>query len=139
VQLPFNLMDQRHQQNFALAEENDVGVMIRSVLLKGLLSNRSEDLHPALSDVRKHIEHYHQFIGNGIQDMPTLAVKFALSFKEVSSVLVGIDKMEYLRQSLEAADGNYMNADTLQKAQALAYPDPAFLDLPHWERMGWLT
>jgi aryl-alcohol dehydrogenase-like predicted oxidoreductase len=138
VQLPFNLMDQRHHENFALAEAHGVGIVIRSVLLKGLLSNRGNDLHPALADVRKHILLYDRLIGDGIKDLSTLALKFALSCKEVSSVLVGIDKMEYLRQSLAAADGIYMNAHTLNRARSMAYPDPAFLDLPHWERMGWL-
>lgn len=139
VQLPFNLMDQRHQDNFGLAAESGVGIMIRSVLLKGLLSNRAENLHPALQEVKKHIHLYSQLLGNGSSDLSTLALKFALSFEEVSSVLVGMDRMEYLTKSLAAADGNYLKPEGLQKARALAYPDPAFLDLPHWERMGWLT
>lgn len=139
VQLPFNLMDQRHQQFFGIAAENGVGIMVRSVLLKGLLSNRAENLHPALGNVRSHISRYDQLLGTDFEDLPTLAQKFALSFREVSTVLVGMDRMEYLMKSLQVADGKYLRTALLEEARGLAFPDPSFLDLPHWEKMGWLT
>src|SRR5690606_34183294 len=68
VQLPFNLMDQRQQQHFAHAHEKGVGIVVRSVLLKGLLSNRAKDLHPALTDVHRHIQLYHGLLGPGFPD-----------------------------------------------------------------------
>ena len=67
-----------------------------------------------------------------------MAIKFALSSREVSSVLVGIDRYEYLEESLRAADGRYLDKILLAKAKELAYPDPDFLDLPYWDKMGWL-
>ena len=68
-----------------------------------------------------------------------MATKFVLSQKEVSSVLVGIDKEEYLNKALAVADGNYLDEETLNRAEGLYYPEPVFLDLPKWDRMGWLT
>ena len=73
--------------------------------------------------------------------MPTLsalATKFALSFQEVSSVLVGIDRMEYLQNALTVADGKYLDQNTFAKARELYYPEPDFLDLRTWDKMGWL-
>lgn len=139
VQLPFNLMDQRQLRLFPLAERHSKGIVVRSVLLKGLLSNRAADLHPALKHVRDHIGSYDQLMGGDISDLSTLALKFALSFPAVSTVLVGIDKLEYLSHAQAAADGNYLDASLLERARNLAFPDPTFIDLPHWERMGWLT
>ncbi|HRO46516.1 aldo/keto reductase [Agriterribacter sp.] len=138
VQLPFNLMDQRQQSLFGLAEEKGVGIVVRSVLLKGLLSNRGTGLHPMLAPVEKHIQQYQGLLNGNLTSLPELAVKFALSFPQVSSVLVGMDKLDYLKQSLTAADGRYLSKDQLAHAQALSYPDPAFLNLPHWDKMGWL-
>ena len=137
IQLPFNLMDQRQQTLFESAAKNGVGIVVRSVLLKGLLSTRGTGLHPALHEVEEHIKKYGRLLQHK-ESLPKTAVKFALSFPEVSSVLVGIDKESYLLESLDAADGHYMNKDRLQQARLLAYPDPAFLDLPYWDRMGWL-
>lgn len=138
LQLPFNLMDQRQAGCFAEAARKGVGIVIRSVLLKGLLSCRGKNLHPALSDVEKHISEYDQMLQGTKCDLPTMATKFALSFDEVSAVLVGIDKMEYLENALATADGNYLDDTQLAEAQRLAYPDPEFLNLPYWDRMNWL-
>jgi aryl-alcohol dehydrogenase-like predicted oxidoreductase len=138
VQLPFNLMDQRQQALFGLAGEKGVGIVVRSVLLKGLLSNRGRGLHPMLAPVEEHIRQYQVLLNGSFTSLPELAVKFALSFPQVSSVLVGIDKPGYLKQSLAAANGHYLSEDQLLQAQALQYPDPAFLNLPYWDKMGWL-
>lgn len=139
IQLPFNLMDQSQETLFSMAAEKGVGIMVRSVLLKGILSEKGQDLHPALKDVEKHLKHYEELLNDPIPDLTTLALKFALSFSKVSSVLVGIDRLDYLQKSLSAADNSYLSEKTLARAKQLGYPDPEFLDLPEWDRMGWLT
>jgi len=138
VQLPFNLMDQRQGAFFSKAKQKGVGLVIRSVLMKGLLSERGKNLHPALKDVEKHIAGYGELLEETGYDLPTLAMKFALSFPQISSVLVGIDRKEYLDQSLEAANGIYLDDEKMERAKQLAYPDPSFLDLPYWDKMNWL-
>jgi aryl-alcohol dehydrogenase-like predicted oxidoreductase len=139
IQLPFNLMDPTHLALFPMAAAKGVGIMVRSVLLKGILGEKGRELHPALKDVEMHLKHYDDFLNESISDLATLAIKFGLSFKEVSSVLVGIDRMDYLHKSLLAADNLYLNEKTLAKALHLRYPDPEFLDLAEWDRLGWLT
>lgn len=138
IQLPFNLMDQRQASLFPLAVEKGIGIVVRSVLLKGLLSDRGKNLHPALKGVTDHLSKYSQLLSSNIKDLPEAATKFALSFKEVSSVLVGMDKMEYLQKSLQAANGIYFDEATFQNSKQLGYPDPAFLNLHEWNLKGWL-
>lgn len=139
VQLPFNLMDQRQSSLFDLAEARGVGIVVRSVLLKGLLSTRAKDLHPALFEVEKHINSFSKLMPDPATSLPDLAIRFALSFPEVSSVLIGIDKTDYLDAALKAANGQYLNPSMLEQARSMAYPDPDFINLPHWDKMGWLT
>ena len=138
VQLPFNLMDQRQEAFFAAAAENGVGIVIRSVLLKGLLSDRGKGLHPALKKVENHIACYNELLEGSTNNLSTLATRFALSFPEVSAILVGIDRKEYLDKSLEAANGIYLDSEMLAKAKQLSFPDPVFLNLPYWDKMNWL-
>jgi aryl-alcohol dehydrogenase-like predicted oxidoreductase len=138
IQVPFNLMDQRQSVLFSRAAVKGTGIVIRSVLLKGLLSDKGKNLHPALSEVENHLNKYSELTNKLSVNLSTLATTFALSFPEVSSILVGIDKLSYLHQSLEAANGKYLSPEILKHAEALAYPDPAFLDLPKWDREGWL-
>jgi aryl-alcohol dehydrogenase-like predicted oxidoreductase len=131
-------MDQRQKIYFDLAAEKGIAIVIRSVLMKGLLSNRGRDLHPALKDVENFIKNYHQLIGPEITDLTSLAIQFALSFGSVSSVLVGIDKFEYLSHSLEVAKSGPLNREIVKKGNQLAYPDPEFLNLSKWSKMKWL-
>jgi 1-deoxyxylulose-5-phosphate synthase len=138
IQLPFNLMDQRHSVCFDQAQKQGTGLVIRSVLMKGLLSDRGKNLHPALAEVEKHIVDYQELIDENFSDLPTLATRFALSFDSIASVLVGIDKTEYLNKAVATASGQYMSKQMLDKARKMAYPDPEFLNLPHWDKMGWL-
>ena len=139
IQLPFNLMDQRQAQVFALAAEKGVGIVIRSVLMKGLLTSKGQHLHPALADVENHLRRFDELLTPDLPDLSTLAVRFVASFPEVSSLLVGIDKLAYMHQSLAAVNGLHLDFETMARAKSLAYPDPRFLDLPHWDRMGWLN
>ncbi len=139
IQLPFNLLDQRQGTLFAKAAQQGVGLVIRSILMKGLLTSRPFTLHPALRDVEKHICQYQTLLHDPIPDLSTLAIRFGLSFPEVSAILVGIDRADYLHQSMRAANGPALPLPVLQRARQLAYPDPAFINLPHWDRMGWLT
>ncbi len=138
VQVPFNLMDQRHADYFDAAQTAGVGIIVRSVLLKGLLSDRGKNLHPALGEVEIHIKKYDTLQQSSGKKLPDLAVKFALSFPQVATVLVGIDKMEYLEKALSVADGNYFNKKELQTAKDLKYSDPEFLNLHNWSVNGWL-
>jgi aryl-alcohol dehydrogenase-like predicted oxidoreductase len=138
IQLPFNLMDQRQKCLFPKAYEKGVGMVIRSVLLKGLLSNRGKNLHPALAGVEKHIVGYDSLLANESYPLSTLAIKFVLSFPEVAAALVGIDGFKYLHQSIEAANGQYLEGRHLEAAERLAYPNPSFIDLPCWSKMNWL-
>jgi aryl-alcohol dehydrogenase-like predicted oxidoreductase len=138
IQLAFNLMDQQQERNFKYAEETGTGIVVRSVLMKGLLSDKGRNLHPALKDIEEHISRYKVLLNDEIKEISMLATKFALSFSEVSSVLVGIDRSEYLDKAIQSVTGNLLTNADLQKAKELVYPDHAFLDLPGWDRRGWL-
>ena len=138
IQLPFNLMDQTQGEVFRLAEENGVGIVVRSVLFKGILTDRGGSLHPELGKVQRQRELYKQLLTDEISTLSDLASKFVLSHKKVASILVGIDKPEYLQSALTVADGHYLDEESLNQAGRMAYPEPEFLDLPRWDRKGWL-
>ena len=138
VQVPFNLMDQRHAAYFDLAQSRGVAIIVRSVLMKGLLSGKGTNLHPALSEIESHIKKYDALKSATGKELSELAIRFALSFPQVASVLIGIDKMEYLENALSVADGNYLNGEEFEMAKDLQYPDPDFLNLHTWSVNGWL-
>jgi aryl-alcohol dehydrogenase-like predicted oxidoreductase len=138
IQVPFNMLDQRQLPLFTIAAEKNIALIIRSVLLKGLLGEKGKDLHPALVQVEAHIRKYLPLAEKEGINLATLATRFALSFSETASILVGIDKQEYLEQSLAAGEGPALQKSVKEQLIQLAYPDPAFIDLPNWDRQGWL-
>ena len=103
------------------------------------MSEKGRNLHPALKDVVEHIKLYRDLLSESDYDLATLATKFALSFNQVPSVLVRIDRPDYLEKSLAVANGIYLDKETLMHAKKLQYPDLDFLDLVKWDKMGWLT
>ena len=138
VQLPFNLLDQRQMVHFAAAAANGVGIIVRSVLLKGLLSDKGINLSGPLKKVEDHIRQYTSLPGQSLGSLPSLATRFALSFGEVAAVLVGIDRPEYLAQALQAAVGGHLDTNTTATLIDMEYPDPDFLNLHTWSVNGWL-
>jgi aryl-alcohol dehydrogenase-like predicted oxidoreductase len=139
IQLPFNLMDQRQAEYFDAATEKGIGIVVRSVLLQGLLSERGRNLHPALGAISQHIEKYRSLLDDQYADLPSLATKFALSFEQVSSVLVGIDSLDYLNSALAVADRPELDAQKRDRAIHLAFPQPDFINLHTWNQQGWLN
>lgn len=138
VQLPFNLLDQRQFAYFELAAANGIGIIIRSVLLKGLLSDKGINLSAPLKKVEDHIKQFTSLPGQSLSSLPTLATRFALSFDEVSAVLVGIDRLEYLYQTLQAANEGSLDVQTKKRLREMGYPEPDFLNLHTWSVKGWL-
>jgi len=138
IQLPFNLLDQRQAAYFGEAKEKGVGIIVRSVLMRGLLTDKSFDLHPALKKVQDHIYLYKQLFNAERNNLATLASKFVASFEEVSSVLVGIDKIAYLEEALQNFDGKYLSEGDFKLAKTLGFKDQGFLNLAQWDKNGWL-
>lgn len=138
IQLPFNLMDQQQSTFFSRTRELGIGLIIRSVLFRGMLTDKPLNLRPELQEVADHIRNFQELIGRDIPDLVTLAMKFVLSYDAVGSVLVGMDRMEHLHAALEVADGSYFDEELMSKLENLAYPDPGFLNLSHWVKNGWL-
>jgi len=138
VQLAFNLMDQTAADIFPIAKQKGIGVMVRSVLMRGILTDKGVDLtHEKLHPVAEHRRKYLKLLGGENSSLSDLATKFVLSFLDVSSVLVGIDKMEFLNKAIALANGEYLDDMILAQIKQLAYPDPEFLNIGIWDRKGW--
>lgn len=139
IQLPYNLMDQTQARVFVMAKARGVGIVVRSVLFKGILTEKGRTLHAELESVSKHRDRLCRELLDDGEVLSDIATRFVLSQEGVSSVLIGIDKMEYLKKALAVAKSGRIPEVRLKRAKELAYPDTDFLDLPKWNKMGWLN
>ncbi len=138
IQMPLNLLDQRHLQALNLAEQNGVGVIIRSVLFRGMLTGRPVSLHPDLEEVESHIAQLEQWNTGRYPDLLTLAVKYVLSYPAVSAALIGMDRMIHLTKALEVVRENELDEAVRGEVEARAFKNPDFLNLNQWIKKGWL-
>ncbi|MBN1436239.1 MAG: aldo/keto reductase [Sedimentisphaerales bacterium] len=138
VQLAFNLMDQTNAPALKLAQQRQVGVMVRSVLFKGILTDKGAQLSPPLKAVQDWREKYLDLLCDQAPTLAQLATKFVMGQPGVSSTLIGLDRPEYLDQALALMETGMLDEETIKAANKLPYPDPDFLDLPAWDRKGWL-
>ena len=104
VQVAYNLLDrQLEEQVLPLAKEKGVGVVIRSVLLKGALTYRYTHLPEELRDLRTAVGEINSLCSAQNSSLPELAYRFVLAQPTVSTALVGTGRAYELQETVSFA------------------------------------
>lgn len=134
MQVTYSVLDQRLADHFfAEAGAADVGIMVRSVLLKGALTPRAEHLPPHLSVLR---DRYHALCRLGVEHGQSctsaqLAIAYALAQPSIHAVLIGVRTSEELAQNVAAVDVN-MSPTLLRELTSLRLDDADLLNPGTW-------
>jgi aryl-alcohol dehydrogenase-like predicted oxidoreductase len=135
LQVAFNVFDQRLADPiFALAQQQEVGLVIRSVYLKGALTGRAEDLPARLEPLKARSRAFRHFVSRLTPPLTPVAaaLRFALSQAEVASVLVGVRSEAELAQALQAAAAGRLDPAVLAELERHRWDDPAWVDPSQW-------
>ena len=127
TQIPLNLFDWKQIENGGLKklEQSGMMVFVRSVYLQGLVFQKPETLAPHMEFARPTLEKF-QYLCKKYELTPAaLALSYALSLPGVTSLVLGSEKAEQVRQNLELMD----QAVELRDAQ-MAEIRELFLDTP---------
>jgi aryl-alcohol dehydrogenase-like predicted oxidoreductase len=101
LQIAYNLLDRRPEKRvLSLAQETGIGLVVRSVLLKGTLTHRYVHLPEELRELREAIQKLHSLIGSEGHSLPELAFRFVLAHPSVSTTLVGTGRWHELEEAL---------------------------------------
>ena len=104
IQVAYNLLDRQFEERvLPLAKENDVGVVIRSVLLKGALTYRYAHLPDELCELRVAVNGINSLCGAQDSSLPELAYRFVLAHPAVSTALVGTGRVHELEEIVSSA------------------------------------
>ncbi len=134
LQLAASILDQRMiWKVFGEAKKHGIGVINRSVLLKGALTPARSHLAPSLAQLKSHADVAEQIAQQMDIPLPALAIRFALSQPAVSSVLVGSNKIRNLEAAAAAVDQGPLPEDVLQDLYKLAIDDPLQVDPKNWD------
>lgn len=133
LQVAYNVLDQRMAGRvFPAAAQAGVGILVRSALLKGALTEKSRFLPPELHVLQRASERAREKLAGTWQRLPEIAVRFCLSSKDVATVLVGASTRKELEQALLAAKAGPLSEELLGQAASLALTDEHLLNPSHW-------
>jgi aryl-alcohol dehydrogenase-like predicted oxidoreductase len=106
VMMQYSLLDRRPEENcLGLLEQNDIGVLARGALAKGILINKPAENY--LDYKKEEVEQMvaaSKSIAGRAPGNARAAIQFVLAQQMVSSAIVGIRNKEQLRDALAAGD-----------------------------------
>lgn len=134
IQVAYSILDQRMAKEvLPLAMEKNIGVINRSVFLKGVLTSLYKKLPDQLFQLKvqsRTAEGVAQYLK---MDLPTLALRFVLSNETISTSLVGTNNPANLQKAVEAAEaGPLEKGIVLGLEDLLGIDDPSQVDPIRW-------
>lgn len=134
MQVAFSVVDQRIADGFLPHSHlRDIGVLARSVLLKGVLTARADYLPDRLEPLRSRSRRFRDLASDlGYGDHPArVAIAFALQTPHIHSVILGVSNHAELEEGLRAVD-LMLPSELLQSLSELSLDDSALLDPGTW-------
>jgi aryl-alcohol dehydrogenase-like predicted oxidoreductase len=105
MQITYSILDQRLADHFfPLAKAANIGILARSVLLKGALTERAEHLPAHLNELRMRSRAVRELVtANKLgATVPQTAIAFALAQPAIHAVLIGVSSEFELRSNLHS-------------------------------------
>lgn len=135
VQVTYSVLDQRlADEVFPLAAAQEVGVVVRSVLLQGVLTERADHLPDHLEPLRARSRRFRQIVAeSGVDLSPAqVAIAFALAHPQIDAVLMGVRTIPELTENLQAIEET-LPADLLDQLYPLRLNDADLLNPGTWK------
>ncbi len=134
VQIAYSILDQRMAPRvLPEASRSGVGIINRSVFLKGSLIPARRELLPSALVLLKERSRLAEGIAADLgMDLPSLALRFALSNPNITTALIGTTKLERLTAAAAAMQAGPLPEDVVKRLHALAIDDPLLVDPSKW-------
>lgn len=132
IEVAFSIADRRMEPVFAKALEKGVGVINRSVFLKGAFAGKAEHLPEVLTPLKECVaaaEKIAQELGIPLTE---LALRYTLSEPAITVSLVGTAKLPHIQSAVEALALGPLPDDVVQKLRSLSLSDPEQVDPARW-------
>ncbi len=134
IQLPFNLLDNsNHRLAFIqLAKEKKIEVHVRSIFLQGLFFKSLDELPNNLMQLRPYLEKLHFLAEKYSVGIEEMAIQYALSFRDIDFVLIGIDSINQLKSNLNFAN-NKINTKLKEEIDLIHVNEFELLNPVNWK------
>jgi aryl-alcohol dehydrogenase-like predicted oxidoreductase len=133
LQTAYSILDQRMGKSvLPSAQKNNLGVINRSVLLKGALTPAAQKLPDQLAPLKNNSAKAAAIAKEAGMDLPTVALRFVISNPVISTALIGTIKPQHLETSIKAVEAGPLPDDILTELAKLAIEDPLQVDPSKW-------
>ena len=132
IQFPFNILDKRFicSNVFKEAQTKNVALFARSVYLQGIILMPENEIPPALKEVisvRRKLEKLAYAAGISLAE---LAIRYVISHKEITSILVGVDSLEQMRQNINLFLKGPLDSDIIDEIRNSVPQLPQHIVMP---------
>lgn len=132
VQVGYSALDRRIEAHaLPLAIEKDIGVIARSVLLKGALSERYVELPAALDALKRSIEQLAGIAGS-VARLPELAYRYVWSQPAPQSALIGTARRNEIEDCIRYLERGPLSPDEMQAIQQVQVAEKRWLNPGNW-------
>ena len=129
IQIAYSALDRRPEKHvLPLAAEKDVGIVARSVLLKGVLSPRRHALPEPLSELKSLAGQLERLCDN----LPELAYRYVLASPAVATALVGTNHIEELEKAIQYASLGALPEPLLDQLRMMRINNEELLNPATW-------
>jgi aryl-alcohol dehydrogenase-like predicted oxidoreductase len=133
LQIAYNVLDRRPESKvFALVQEKGIGLVARSVLLKGALTKRYRHLPAALAGLKTAIEQVEALAERAGISLPELAYRYLASQPLPHTALAGTGSIEELAEVIEFSGRGPLSEIQMTEIRSLPVPDIYYLNPGNW-------
>lgn len=153
IQLIFNIFHQRPiERLFPYAKANNIGIITRVPLDEGGLTGKftletkfNDPLHSVyfsqerLKEVVPRVDALKKLLDGEAKTMPELALRYILSFDEVSVAIPGSRKVVNVEANTSVSDGRKLSVNLLEELKKHSWERNFYVDLdPSMEKVGYI-
>lgn len=133
LQVAYSAVDRTLEDKvLPLAQRQDVGVIIRSVLLRGVLTHRYTFIPDQLSELRSAIGQLNELVGGEVESLPELSYRYVLANPAVGTALVGTSRLDELEVALSFASRGSLAPGLFAKIGVITVSDRRQLNPGAW-------
>ncbi len=135
IQAPYSVFDQEFETVFPLCEKRGIGVISRSVFLKGLIPAALNEIPPELDRIKK----FKQLLSLlarrvGLEDTE-LALLFVIASKAIHSTLVGANAVDEVSMNVKVLDKLQLVPALRKELKELQIAEPFLRDPRQWSQL----
>lgn len=133
IQVAFSLLDRRMLDSvFPAANKAGVGIITRSALLKGVLTEKALHIPVELAPLGDAAKTAREMLGVSWHDLPGEAVRYCLGERGVATVLVGVRSVDELHTAIMTAGGEPLTIRLREQLSSITLADERLLNPSTW-------